>query len=189
MKTAIIVHGAPSQEEYFDPSFPSASNHHWIPWLQKQLLIREISAHAPEIPHCWDPLYSIWKREFERFDVYDDTILVGHSCGGGFLTRWLSENRDKKVGRVVLVAPWLDPNRRRTDDFFHFEVDPNLALRTDGFAVLNSSNDAEDIQQSAYLIRDLVQNCYFREFNDYGHFCIEDMGTDEFPELLEMLLD
>lgn len=30
-------------------------------------------------------------REFGRFEINTDTILVGHSCGGGFLLRWLSD--------------------------------------------------------------------------------------------------
>jgi predicted alpha/beta hydrolase family esterase len=188
MKTAIILHGAPSKEEYYDPNCPSASNHHWIPWLQKQLLIRDIAAYTPEIPYCFDPQYDIWLREFERYEIKEDTILVGHSCGGGFITRWLSENKNRKVGRVVLVAPWLDPARRRTTDFFNFEIDPGLAERTDGFGIFNSSNDEDLTQSSAFLIRDTVKHCYFREFENAGHFCLENMGTDEFPELLDLLV-
>ena len=188
MKSAIILHGAPDREEYYDPNCPSASNHHWIPWLQKQLLIRDVAAHAPEIPNCWLPDYKTWVREFERFDINRNTMLIGHSCGGGFIVRWLSEHPEIQVGRVVVVAPWVDPTRRRTTDFFNFEIDPELANHTRGFAVFNSDNDGDEIQQSAYLIRDTVRHCYFREFHEYGHFCIEDTGSDEFPELLELLI-
>lgn len=188
MKTAIILHGAPGKEEYYDPTCPSASNHHWLPWLQKQLLVHNIAAYTPEVPNCWNPEYGVWLREFERYDISESSILVGHSCGGGFITRWLSENKHRKVGRVVLVAPWLDPARWRTKEFFNFNIDPNLAQRTDGFAVFNSTNDQEEIQNSAFLIRDTVHHCYFREFDNYGHFCVEDMGSDQFPELLEMLV-
>lgn len=189
MKTAIIVHGAPPESEYFDPNCPSPSNDHWIPWLQKQLLIRDYAAHAPEIPQCYAPHYPVWKRELERFDINKRTILVGHSCGGGFLARWLSDNRDVHVGRVVLVAPWIDPYRYRTSDFFKFEIDPDLASRTDGFAVFNSDNDAKDIQESAYILRDTVKNCYFREFHEYGHFCKGNLGSERFPELLDLLVN
>lgn len=189
MKKAIILHGAPGLEEYYDPDCPSASNHHWLPWLQKQLIIRDYAAHTPEIPKCWQPDYAIWQNEFERYDIDENTSLVGHSCGGGFLTRWLSENHLVIVDKVILVAPWVDPKRTRTDDFFDFEIDPDLAERCNGFAIFNSDNDAADIQESAYLIRDSVRNCYFREFHNYGHFCIPDMHSDKFPELLELFLD
>lgn len=188
MKTAIILHGAPSKEEYYDANCPSASNHHWIPWLQKQLLVRNIVAHTPEVPYSFDPQYDVWVREFERYEINEETMLVGHSCGGGFLTRWLSENKDRKVNRVILVAPWLDPTRYRTSAFFNFEIDPNLAERTNGFAIFNSTNDAGDIQDSAFHIRDTVKNCYFRDFENAGHFCLENLGTEAFPELLDMLI-
>jgi hypothetical protein len=64
---------------------------------KKQLLINEIAASTPEVSHSYDPQYPIWKREFERFEVTSETILVGHSCGGGFLVRWLSENKEARA--------------------------------------------------------------------------------------------
>ena len=122
MKNAILVHGTCSKEEYFDSSEPSLSNAHWFPWLQKQLLVNNISCHSPEISNAHTPIYEKWKREFERFDVNENTILIGHSCGGGFLLRWLSENKIK-IDKLILVAPWLDPERSKTTDFFDFEID------------------------------------------------------------------
>lgn len=187
MKTAIIVHGAPSQEESFDEGSPSASNHHWLPWLQKQLIVRDYAAQTPEMPYAWEPQYSIWKREFERFDVNEQSILVGHSCGGGFLVRWMSEHPQVRVGRLALVAPWLDPDRTRTTDFFDFTIDPNLASRTTGLILFNSDDDIESIHASVELILSTVHHIQYREFQSYGHFCIEDMDTIEFPELLEAI--
>ncbi len=57
LKTAIILHGRPGKEEYYDASVPSASNHHWIPWLQKQLLVNDIHAQTPEVPNAYDASY------------------------------------------------------------------------------------------------------------------------------------
>ena len=37
-RNAVILHGQPSREEYYDPNAPSMSNAHWLPWLQAQLL-------------------------------------------------------------------------------------------------------------------------------------------------------
>jgi hypothetical protein len=33
MKNAIILHGGPDKQEYYDPETPSQSNMHWLPWL------------------------------------------------------------------------------------------------------------------------------------------------------------
>jgi len=190
MKNAIIVHGTCDKDEYYSDEHPSASNSHWLPWLQKQLLIRDIHAVTPEMPNSHMPDYAVWKREFERFDITPETILVGHSCGGGFLVRWLSENKDKKVGKVVLVAPWLDPNRIKGEDndFFDFKMDAELVSRTKGVTVFNSRDDMESVHTSVKKIMDTISNIKLTEFEGKGHFCLEDMGTDAYPELLEEVL-
>jgi len=184
MKNAIILHGRPGKDEYYNPKYPSASNFHWIPWLQKQLLINEIAANTPEVPHAFQPEYPIWKKEFERFEVTPETILVGHSCGGGFLVRWLSENKDAKPKKVILVAPWMDLDREATTDFFDFEIDPNLANRVGELIIFNSDNDMAAVHDSVKKIRDEIPGTNYREFHNYGHFTQKDMSTSEFPELL-----
>lgn len=120
MKNAILVPGRPDKEEYYDPKYPTNSNNHWFPWLSKQLQVNDVFAVVIEPPEPWKPRYGAWKKEFERFDITPETVLVGHSCGGGFLIRWLSENKDKKVGRVVLVAPWLNPESNAISDTADF---------------------------------------------------------------------
>lgn len=188
MKNAILVPGRPDREEYYDPKYPTNSNNHWFPWISKQLQINDVFAVAIEPPEPWQPRYDVWKKEFEKFDTNPDTVLIGHSCGGGFLVRWLSENKDKKVGKVILVAPWLNPDNNPesdTADFFDFEIDPELASRTNGVTIFNSDNDFASIQTSVQIIRDKVKDVEYREFHNYGHFCLGDMNTVEFPELLE----
>lgn len=188
MRNAVLVHGKPGREEYYDPVQPSASNAHWFPWVQNQLLVRDIPAATPEMPFAFCPDYTIWRREFERFDIGNDTGLVGHSCGGGFLVRWLSEHPDVTVGRVVLVAPWLDPDRRETTDFFAFSLDECLAERTAGLVLFASDDDSADVARSVTVLREALPGLTYREFAGRGHFCRGDLGTDAFPELLETLL-
>jgi uncharacterized protein len=188
MQNAIIIHGKPGKKEYYDPQFPSASNYHWIPWLQKQLLIHDIAAHTPEIPHAFEPHYPTWKKEFERFELTPDTLLIGHSCGGGFLIRWLSEHKDIIVGKVVLVAPWIDPAREDTTDFFEFEIDPNLLKRTKSLKIFHSDNDMESIQKTVQILKDKIIDLPVQDFHNYGHFTHNDMKTSDFPELLKELL-
>ncbi len=178
----------PHKEEYFDPKEPSLSNMHWFPWLQKQLIINGIIAQTPEIPNSYNPNYEIWKKEFERFDINSDTILVGHSCGGGFLVRWLSENKEINVGKVILVAPWIDPFRDDTTDFFDFKIDPDLVKRTKGITVFESDDDYESIQESIKILKEKIQGLKNKEFHQYGHFTYKSMGVLEFPELLEELI-
>lgn len=141
-RRAVILHGKPDEDEYFGGVHPSASNSHWIPWLQKQLLVRGYDAQTPEVVDAYKPKYILWSAEFERHVVDEPMVLAGHSCGAGFLVRWLSEHPDVRVDTLALVAPWLDPQRTDTTDFFDFNYD------------------------------------------DMGHFCFDDMKTDQFPDLL-----
>jgi predicted alpha/beta hydrolase family esterase len=188
MKNAILLHGKLDKDEYYSDKYPSASNSHWFPWLQKQLLMRDIAANTPEVANSYIPDYATWCKEFERFDITPDTILVGHSCGGGFIVRWLSEHPDVRVGKVVLVAPWIDPSRDDTTDFFEFTIDPNLASRTQGLIIFSSDNDYASVQESVRILREAIKDVRYREFHEYGHFCLSDLKTEAFPELLEEIL-
>lgn len=188
MKNAIILHGRPGKEEYYSDRYPSSSNYHWLPWLQKQLLMRDIPAQTPEVPNAYRRYYPTWCKEFERYDITPETILVGHSLGGGFIVRWLSEHKNVNVGKVVLVAPWLDPDNIDEDDFFDFKMDPNLASRTNGLVIFNSDNDDRDSHESVKTLADTIQGVQMREFHNYGHFTLGSMKTDKFPELLEEII-
>lgn len=187
MKNAIILHGQPGKEEYYSDTYPSASNFRWIPWLQKQLLMRDIHAVTPEMPHAYEPKYPVWKREFERNDVTPQTILVGHSTGGGFLVRWLSEHRDVMVDKVVLVAPFLDPDGEIGNDFFEFDIDSELAKRCKELVIFNGSEDDADIQESVHRIKEAIPDVKYVEFAGEGHF-IEEKYSQGFPELRDELL-
>lgn len=187
MQNAIILHGSTDEEEYFNDKYPSQSNLGWIPWLQKQLLIKGILTQTPELPEAYDPNYGKWKKEFERYDISKETILVGHSCGGGFLIRWLSENK-VTVKKLVLVAPWLDPYRARPTDFFDFEIDKNMQERIGEIHLFVSEDDENDIQKSVEIIESNISGIIKKTFTDKGHFLLDEMGTEKFPELLEVVL-
>lgn len=190
MKTAIIIHGWPDKDEFFDPQTPSPSNNQWLPWLQKQLSMKGWNVQTPEMPDAYEPNYEKWKSVFEQFHIDENTTLVGHSCGGGFLVRWLSESK-KKVGKVVLVAPWMDPEheeRESVGDFFDFEIDSALSDRASEVIVFVSNDDEQTIIDSVEKLKS-IKDIKIREFSDKGHFVVGDMGTNEFPELLEEILE
>ncbi len=188
MKTAILVHGMPSKEEYLDLNDPSASNGQWFPWLQKQLSVLGIVAQTPEMPEPYRPNYENWKKVFEQFILDEETILVGHSCGGGFLVRWLSENK-VKVGKVILVAPWINPKSTEVvPGFFDFIIDPNLVAKTDELHLFISSDDEQDELDTARMIEEKVSGVEMHRFTDKGHFCIGfNLPDEQFPEVLEIL--
>lgn len=189
MKNAVILHGGPSKEEYYDPDAPSMSNAHWIPWLQAQFLKHDIPSATPEVPHSYIRDWKMWKGEVERHDIGPETILVAHSTGAGFFVKYLSVNKNLHVGRVVFVAPFMDPERRVNLGFFHdYKLDGDMSIRTKGMTIFNSDDDDKDIQQSVAFLRKNIAGIGYREFHNYGHFCYGNLKTDKFPELLEEAL-
>jgi uncharacterized protein len=189
MKSAIILHGMPSREEYFNPESPAQSNKHWLPWLQRQLLLQGILAQTPELPQPFAPLYEQWLQVFEQFKVNQDTLLIGHSCGAGFLVRWLSQHV-QQVGKVGLVAPFLDPDHDEvTSGFFDFTINNTLIERTAGVGVFVSTDDDSEILRSVDQIKLALPAVQTFQFADKGHFTAGDMKTEQFRELLHWLIN
>ena len=185
---AILIPGRPDRDEHYDPQRPSNSEDHWFSWLKRQLILRDIHAVSIEPPFPFRPRYDEWKKEFERFDLEPDTILVGHSTGGGFLVRYLSEHKELHVGKVALVAPWINPDNDPAGDvadFFDFAIDPDFPARTAGTTIFVSRNDHLGVRKTVDILRSSIHGLDIREFEDKGHFTLDIMGTAEFPELLQ----
>ncbi len=190
MKNAIILHGFPSKKAFIGENFVAPGNAHWLPWLQKELLQRNIYAETHIMPSAYEPDYETWKKAVERCDhIGPDTIIVGHSCGGGFWIKYLSEHPDLKVGKVVLVAPWLDPEDELKNDFHkNYDLDKSLVDRTGGVTIFVSDNDEESIAQSVKRLKEGINGMKVIELKGRGHFTYGAMKTIEFPELLEEIL-
>jgi predicted alpha/beta hydrolase family esterase len=187
MKKAIILHGKPGKEGYYDPTRYSQSNEHWLPWLQHELILKDILAQTPELPKPYEPAYEDWKEIFEQLKPDGDTICVGHSCGAGFLVRWLSENKNAKLGKVILVGPWLGKGWN-DDKFFNFKIDGDMVSRTNGITVLVAVDDEDSVQDAVNKISQNIKNVRVIKLPNGGHFTFRDMGKREFPELLKEAL-
>lgn len=186
MKNAILVPGRPDKDQHYDPNRPSNSEDFWFSWLKRKLILKDIHTSVVEPPFPFRPRYDEWRKEFERFDITPNTILIGHSCGGGFLVRWLSENKDITVGKVILVAPWTNPLNYKvsdTADFFEFKVDSDFPSRTKETIVFISNDDEPSVVETVDILKESVQGINYREYSDRKHFT-----TKEFPELLKEIM-
>lgn len=187
MKTAIIIHGMPSKDEYLARG-STATQGHWFPWLKGELERNGFEVFMPEMPEPYAPDYEKWAHEFEKLPLDSDTILVGHSCGGGFLVRWLSENKFR-VGKVVLVAPWIDPTHAWAPKMFNeLKIDEGVAGRSASMTEFISLDDNKEELDTLEILKSTIKGLQVKEFTDKGHFTFGDMKTHEFPELLKILL-
>ncbi len=193
MKQVILIHGLPDKEEVVGDVYPSPSNSHWFPWIQKQLTRQDILCQSLEMPKSYNPTYAEHERVLNQMEISNETTLVGHSCGGGFLLRYLSEHKELSPKKVILVAPWIDPESYLKElnpesNYFDFTIDSSLAERTQLYC-LYSTDDGENIIGSVKIIQDKLPNVNMVTFNDKGHFTEPHLGTKEFPELLEIILN
>jgi predicted alpha/beta hydrolase family esterase len=189
MKQVILIHGQPEKEDVFGDVWPSESNSHWLPWIQKQLSRKDILCQALEMPHPYNPMYQDHCSVLDQMNISHETILVGHSLGGGFLLRYFSEYPEKIPAKIILVAPWVDTDNYLKDQgnkFFDFTIDQELVKRTHIDCIY--STDDEETLDSVYKIREALPNITCYEFTNKGHFTEPDLGTKEFPELLEIIL-
>jgi predicted alpha/beta hydrolase family esterase len=199
MANAILVHGYCDEEKYLRTDRPAMSESNWLPWLKTELCKRGILTANPEFPEPWQPDYKSWLREFERFPVDENTILVGHSYGGGFLARWLSET-DKKVAKIVLVAPYmgtnlatqLPPEVLAKYDFFKFNLRENPTEITKSLTIFKSTNDNPALNDGIdnILMKSWGYLAKLVTLENRGHFTTDQKWTKfEFPELLEEIIN
>jgi predicted alpha/beta hydrolase family esterase len=190
MKNAIIVHGRSDSYENYITSKDCQSNSHWIPWLQWELIKAGIPAQTPEMPKAYFPDldYSEWAEIFEQFRVDQDSILVGHSVGGGFLLKYLSLHPKIKIKHLVMVAPSIDVAGRHPTFFKDFVLTPSVLDQCGRIDLFHSVDDSSGIKSSVEKIQSVFGdkvNCHI--FNDKGHFTERSVGK-KFPELLDAIL-
>lgn len=178
----LILHGCPSDENSV-----ILKNQKWMNWVEEECIKQGINAIAPDMPTPWKPDYGEWKRVIESFPITNKSILVGHSCGGAFLVRWLLETR-RKVQKLILVAPAKIPERPGDPRgvLYEFEL-PKLPVAIADDIVMFTSNDSPHHLASFELYK---TSLHPRIINvpEKGHFLFTTMKTRELPEVLEEIV-
>lgn len=188
-RNAIIVHGKPSKEKYYNPSYPGPSRANWLPWVGKQLQkVGYDEVATPEIPTPYEPSYNKWIEVFRSHLIDKDTLVIGHSFGAAALVEYMNRYRDVEVGRFIAVAPWFDPQHRYPDAGPPV-IDPDLELRiAEGMDVFYSSADSAEVLASVEALRVALPKAGQHNIPEYGHFMLgNSMQSVEFPELIELM--
>ena len=185
----IIVHGCPdSEERVLDPA-KRTFDKHWLPWLKRELEARGIAAQSPLMPRPWQPVYEDYKDVFDKLLVNEASVLIGHSCGCAFLVRWLGQTR-KKIAKLMLVAPWKIPDEVGDvkKAFYEYPIDSFVSERVARIIYFTADDEDDDGKESLRLFHDVLGGEII-SLEGHGHYCLGDMGTEEFPELLERVLE
>jgi len=205
MTKVIILHGWSNGDISDIPEFFSNSEANWMGWTKKELEKKGYQVTNPFLRHGYKSEYKDWKKEIEKLDIDENTILVGWSSGGAFWVRWLGETK-QKIKKLILVAPArvvgqsdkmlediknqeIDPEWRDIWDRFHdFESDPTIKDRVKDGVTIFISNDQPWLVEAAKL--------YTKDFDakqieieNQCHFENHRRPSPEFPELLNEILN
>lgn len=185
----IIIHGCPSGAEKGMSPETRTYDKHWIPWIKEKLIEKGFKVETPRMPEPWYPNYKKFKEEFEKYDVNENTVLVGHSCGCAFLVRWLGETK-QVIAQLVLVAPWKisDGDDEERQKFYTYPIDPTVKDRVKKIVMFTADNEEEDGKKSVDIFHQALAGEVV-SISGYGHYTLGGMKTKEFPELLEKLLE
>lgn len=179
----IIIHGCPSTPN--DTSY----NKHWIPWAKKELQKNNIPTQTPNMPTPWQPNYENFKKTFEKLNITEKTVLVGHSCGTAFLIRWLGETKTK-IKKLILVAPWKinDEGDKHREEFYTFDINPEINSLAQKIAIFTSDTEEVAGKKSLKIYKEVL-NAKIIEIKNYGHFTQNEMKTIEFPQLINKIIN
>jgi len=178
----IILHGRQKMEQ---PEKPPQNVRHWLGWLKDELEKSGIKTTNPLISRDWEVSYVEWKKEFEKNEVNENTILVGTSDGGAFLVRWLGEAK-KKIKKLILVAPakFVEDDNKNKIEFYNFEIDKKISERCEEIIIYISNDEPRMIKSAELYASELKAKLITLE--NRGHFTVRaNPENNKFPELLE----
>jgi uncharacterized protein len=143
----------------------------------------------PEMPNWMNAKYSEWKIWFEKLSVFfkEPVVLVGHSLGGIFLTRYLGENiSPKRVKAVFLVAAPYQPRikKRPIGDFFTPRDLSKITKQCENVFVCHSQDDPIVPFKNNYRRHlEALPGAHGMAFKNKGHF-----NQKTFPELTRCIM-
>lgn len=148
----------------------------WKATLRKTLG-KKFEVIQPDMPNKWNAKYIEWKIWFEKFipHLNREVVLVGHSLGGLFLAKYLSENRfPKKICATHLVAPaWSEGDFTAPKDLKRF------ALQGGKIFFYQSEDDPIVPFANVLKYQKALPHASVRIFRHRGHF-----NQPKFPELV-----
>jgi predicted alpha/beta hydrolase family esterase len=154
----------------------------FIPFLKNGLEERGLRTHTPEYPCSWTPEYAAWETKFNNdmksvWNQEDDIVLIGHSIGGYFTLRILSENPGapwvQKVVGVILVAS-VAVKSRDSAKFYSKEIEwANIRALGARIVAIWSTDDKNVSMKHQTRIREELRDMpgfEYRELTGWHHF-------------------
>jgi predicted alpha/beta hydrolase family esterase len=140
------------------------------------------------MPNKQNADYNAWKIWFEKyfeFLVSKKIILIGHSLGGLFLVKYLSENKFlKPISQIHLVAPVFDYGFGKHLGNFSFDKNKldNITKQCDEIYLYHSTDDNIVPYNHSIEYQEVLEKSELITLKNRGH-----VNQKDFPELIERI--
>ncbi len=143
---------------------------------------------TPKMPNKQNAKYAEWKIWFEKLVPFlkNDVTLIGHSLGGLFLVKYLSESLfPKKIKALILVsAPYTGKGNKYNigSDYSFNDNFKKITSQAKKIFIFHSLDDKVVPFSDFEIYKKNLPNASFKTFKDKGHF-----SGDKFPELIRVV--
>lgn len=194
-KSLVIIHGGTTfdtYEEYLkylessELTLEKINRKDWKDNLVNNL--PEFEVIYPKMPNSKNARYLEWKLWFEKtFHLLtDEVVLIGHSLGGIFLAKYLSENDfPKRINQLHLIAAPYDTEviKDSLADFALSGTVEKVTKKANRIYLYQSKDDTAVAYEDVLKYKRELPEAELVEFENRGHFTQE-----EFPELVDKVL-
>ncbi|MBI2047737.1 MAG: DUF1749 domain-containing protein [Parcubacteria group bacterium] len=154
----------------------------WKEDLHKKLK-RQFEIFFPKMPNRENATYAEWKIWFEKLIPFlkNDVILVGHSLGGLFLIKYLSEKRfPKKIeGLFIVAAPFVNNKKILGKNFLLKDNLKKVIEQAKTIFIYHSKDDTVVPFNHVNEYLKKLPTAHVRIFKNKGHF-----NQRTFPEIV-----
>lgn len=194
-KQVVVIHGGDAFGSYdaylnhlkkIEVSIDDVGTRGWKSTLAEELG-DEYRILALRMPNANNAQYTEWSIWFQKYIPFltDDVIFLGHSLGGIFVAKYLSENKlSVRVSGTLLVAAPFDTDNE-AGELGDFTLPESLTLLNEqGGAVhlFHSTDDSVVPISEMGKYKEQLPDATEHTFIDRGHFTGE-----AFPEVVSVL--
>lgn len=196
-KQIVFIHGGEAFSSY-DTYIENLKNEQVDPFAKKEkrwhqllgeVLGSEYEVFTPTMPNSKNAKYQEWKIWFEKYVPFlqDGVILIGHSQGGYFLSKYLVENKfPVAIEALYLVGAVFNAEGLVEEDGGDFAFDTeklgNVALQVAHIFICHSEDDFVIPFPHAEKYLEKLPQATLLRFTDRNHFL-----QQEFPELVDSI--
>jgi len=195
-KQVVVIHGGDTFETYeeylnflrgyeIDIERYKSDKRDWKPWL-RQRLGSDYEVILPIMPNKTNARFDEWKIWFEKFIpfLHDNVLLIGHSLGGTFLAKYLSENRFEKYIKAVFLVGAVYDKDNEGYSVVSFTLPERLNLQTETICLYHSKDDPVVSFSALGQYKKALPKAETKVFEDRRHF-----NQEKFPELAQDILN